>query len=100
MRKNLEALAYEEAQRLLETCFTFHNPYTCIIDNEGIPFEKHEDFYRMVEEELLAKGEKIERRGAFFKILKFQKNKKAWPQTTQLGGFVYSKQVDVTTKIC
>ena len=72
---DIRALSYEETQRLLETCFTFYNPYTCIIEAEGIPFENQEQFYRMVEEELLAKGEKIRREGPYFKILRFQSNK-------------------------
>lgn len=70
---DLHALAYEEAQRLLEKCFSFHNPYTCIIDAQGISFELREDFYRLVEEELLAKGEKIIREGEYFKIQRFQR---------------------------
>ena len=72
MHIDIRALAYEEAQRLLETCFTFYNPYTCIIETAGIPFEKQEEFYRMVEEELLERGENIRREGQYFKILRFQ----------------------------
>ena len=69
---DMNALAYEEAQRLLEKCFSFFNPYTCIIDAEGIPFEKREKFYSLVEEELLKKGEKIIREGELFKIKRYQ----------------------------
>ena len=69
----LEALAYEEAQRLLEKCFSFYNPYSCEIDAEGIPFEEREKFYRLVEEELARRGEQISRRSQFFKIMRYQK---------------------------
>ena len=75
MNGNISVLAYEEAQRLLEKCFSFYNPYTCIIEAEGIPYESQEKFYQMVENELLEKGEKIKREGPYFKIVKFQKSK-------------------------
>jgi len=67
----LTAKAYDEAQRLLEKCFSYDNPYTCVIDAEEIPFEQREKFYRMVEEELLEKGEHINRKGEFFKIVRY-----------------------------
>ena len=72
---NIKALAYEEVQRLLEKCFSFHNPYTCIIETDiyGIPFNQKEEFCRLVEKELLEKGEKISREGEYFKIDKFQR---------------------------
>ena len=73
MNDDIRALAYEEAQRLLETVFSYHNPYACIIEVGGIPFEKQETFCQMVEEELLAKGERITRSGAYFKIDRYQK---------------------------
>ena len=89
MDKDITALAYEEAQRLLEACFSFDNPYTCMIESSGVPFEQQEDFYQMVEEELLERGEKIRREGSYFKILRFQKIKWFWPNTTHLGGYLY-----------
>lgn len=72
---NIKALAYEEAQRLLEKCFSFYNPYTCIIETDiyEIPFNKKEEFCTLVEEELLEKGKKISREGEYFKIDKYQK---------------------------
>lgn len=70
----MEALAYDEAQRLLETSFNFYNPYTCIIETEGIPFNEKELFCKMVEQELALRGEKINRRGEYFKITKYQKH--------------------------
>ncbi len=73
MPNNIKVRAYEEAQRLLEKCFSFHNPYTCIIEAEGIPFEQQDKFYQLVEEELLKKGERIIREGEYFKIERFQK---------------------------
>ena len=75
MNDNILALAYEEAQRLLEKYFTFHNPYACMIEAEGVPFEQQENFYQMVEDELLKKGERIKRDGPYFKIVRFQKSK-------------------------
>ena len=69
---DITALAYDEAQRLLETCFACYYPYTCIIEDDGVPFEKRETFYRQVEEELLLKGEKITRNGKYFKIDRYQ----------------------------
>lgn len=76
MHYDIKALAYEEAQRLLETSFSFFNPYTCIIEADGIPFGEQEEFFRLVEKELLEKGLKIKREGQYFKIVKFQKSKK------------------------
>lgn len=73
MNGDIRELAYEEAQRLLETCFSFYNPYTCIIEAEGVEYDEREDFYRLVEEELLCKGERIRREGQYFKISKYQK---------------------------
>lgn len=67
------AKAYDEAQRLIEKCFSFHNPYSCVIEDDGIPFNQKERFYRLVEEELLEKGEKITRNGQFFKIDRYQR---------------------------
>ena len=72
-KMTMTAMAYEEAQRLLEKSFSFHNPYTCEIEAEGIPFNQREEFYKLVEEELLERGEKISRQGEFFKIDKYQK---------------------------
>ena len=72
-RAELEALAYDEALCLLETSFSFDNPYTCVIDlPPEISFNDESAFYRQVEEELAAKGEKIAREGEFFKILRYQ----------------------------
>jgi len=73
MNNDIIGRAYEEAQRLIETCFNYYNPYTCIIEAEDIPFEEREGFYRQVEEELLAKGEEIRREGAYFKIKRYQR---------------------------
>jgi len=70
---DMTALAYEEAQRLLETCFSCYYPYTCVIEDNGIPFEEREHFYGQVEEELLLKGEQITRQGKYFKIDKYQR---------------------------
>ena len=73
MDMDIESLAYEEAQRIMEECFSFYNPYTCIIEVEEIPFEQREHFCQLVEDELLERGERIKRDGPYFKILKFQK---------------------------
>ena len=69
----IEALASEEARRLYEKEFSYYNPYTREIDAEGIPFLEREKFYQLVEEELLQKGEMIQRDGAYFKIMKYQR---------------------------
>ena len=74
--EEMTTLVCEEVQRLLETCFSYHNPYTCEISAEGVPFEERDNFYRMVEEELLERGKKITRDrkyGQYFKINEFQK---------------------------
>ncbi len=68
----LQAIASEEARRLYEKEFSYFNPYTREIDTEGIPYTQKEAFCRMVEEELLQKGEKIRRQGQYFKIDKYQ----------------------------
>lgn len=68
----LTAMASEEARRLLEKEFSYNNPYTVIIEDEDIPFTKREKFYSLVEEELLLKGEQIDRQGQYFKICKYQ----------------------------
>ena len=70
----IEARACEEAVRLYENEFHYYNPYTREINAEGIPYSKQEMYFRLVEEELLAKGEKILRQGAYFKIARYQKN--------------------------
>ena len=70
---DIYAKAYDEAQRLMETCFSYCNPYTCIIEDDGIPFDMQDKFYSLVEEELQLKGEKITREGKYFKINKHQK---------------------------
>lgn len=72
-KSELEALAYDEAQRLLEKEFTYHNPYTRIIECDEIPYNQQSEFCQIVEKELELKGEKITRDGKFFKINKFQK---------------------------
>ena len=74
---SLTALASEEARRLIEKEFSYHNPYSVVIEDEGIPYTQRERYYALVEEELLMKGEKITRNGQFFKIDRYQ-NKK-WP---------------------
>ncbi len=66
------ARAYEEAQRLIEKCFSFFNPYSCEIDDEGIPFNQREAFYREVEDVLFEKGYNITRNGRYFKIDRYQ----------------------------
>ena len=70
----LESKASEEAQRLYEKEFSFHNPYTVIIC-DGIPFSQREEFYRLVEEELNSRDEKIIRpyNQQYFKIVRYQK---------------------------
>lgn len=75
----MEALAYEEAQRLLEKEFSFYNPYSCVMEAEDIPYSEQEIFFDMVEEELALKGEKILRRRGekYFKIAKYQAKKTA-----------------------
>ena len=73
MDMDIESLAYEEAQRIMEECFSFYNPYTCIIEVEEIPFEQREHFCQLVEDELFERGERIKRDGPYFKIIKFQK---------------------------
>lgn len=70
---DITALAYDEAQRLLETCFACYFPYTCVIEDYGVAFEEQEKFYGQVEEELLLKGEKITRNGKYFKIDRYQR---------------------------
>ena len=69
---DLTAKAYEEAQRLLEKCFSYHNPSMCEIYVEDVPFEEREKFCSLVEDELLVKGEKITRFGSYFKIPRYQ----------------------------
>jgi len=69
----IEAMASEEAVRLYEKEFQHYNPYTREINADGIPYSKQEIYFRLVEEELLAKGEKIQRQGAYFKIERYQK---------------------------
>ncbi len=74
-KSELEALAYDEAQRLLEKEFTYHNPYSRIIECDQIPYNQQDEFCQMVEEELKLKGETITRDGKFFKIDKFQQKR-------------------------
>lgn len=69
----LMAKASEEACRLLEKEFSFHNPFKVVIEDQEIPFTSRNKFYALVEEELRMKGEKITRDGQFFKIDKYQK---------------------------
>ena len=69
----LEALSYEEAQRILEVYFSHFHPYTCTIETSGISSEYETAYFQLVEKELLLRGEKIYRDGAYFKILKDQK---------------------------
>lgn len=69
----LMAMASEEARRLLEKEFSFHNPYTVVIEDGEIPFTQREQFWSLVEEELRMKGEKITRIGPHFKIDKYQR---------------------------
>lgn len=71
----LEVLAYEEAQRLIEKEFWFLNPGVCEIYAEHIPSSQRDKFYQLVEEELVQKGEKITRYREFFSIDKFQPKK-------------------------
>jgi len=69
----LGAEASEEARRLYEREFHYHNPYTRVIDTGGIPYTQEEQFCQMVEEELRLKGETIHRHGTCFKIDRYQK---------------------------
>ena len=69
---DLVALAAEEARRLYEANFHHHHPYTVEIETDGVPEDRTEYFCRLVEEELLAKGEKIRREGQYFKIDRYQ----------------------------
>lgn len=71
---DLEALAYEEAQRLMEKEFTFHNPYSRIIECDDIPYDQEEKFCQMVEDELALRGETIARQGKYFKICRYQRH--------------------------
>ena len=72
-KMEIEAKAYEEAQRLLETSFSFDNPYTCEIDDSEIPFSDRDFFYAEVEKVLSDKGEEIKREGRYFKICRYNK---------------------------
>ncbi len=74
-KSELYARAYEEAQRLIEKSFSFYNPYTCIIESDGIPYEDKETFYNYVEQILKEKGEEIKRSERFFKIVKYNRPK-------------------------
>lgn len=69
---DLVALAAEEARRLYEANFHHYHPYTVEIETDGVPYDKVEYFCRLVEEELLTKGEKIRRDGRYFKIDRYQ----------------------------
>lgn len=69
---DLSALAYDEAGRLYENFFHYHNPFTIEIDTTGVPYYLEEAFCRLVEDELALKGEKIRRNGRYFKIDKYQ----------------------------
>ena len=69
---DLVALAAEEASRLYEVNFHHYHPYTVEIETDGVSYDKVETFCRLVEEELLAKGEKIRREGRYFKIDRYQ----------------------------
>ncbi len=73
-RWELEGKAFEEAQRLIDEKFSFFNPYTVQIDDDGVPFAQAEEFYSLVEKELLARGEEIHRPvgSPYFKIKKYQ----------------------------
>lgn len=67
--EELYALADEEARRLIETVFSFSNPYTCIIESDNIPFNLRDVFYDCVEEILEEKGYHIiNRLGPYFKV--------------------------------
>ena len=68
----LKALAYDEAQRLIEKCFSFYNPYTCEIEAFQIDFNDRDHFYALVHEEISLRGYKISRQGAYFKIDMYQ----------------------------
>ncbi len=69
----LEAMAAEEARRLYETEFSFNNPYTRTIETAGVPEDQKEAFCKFVEEELAWRGEKINRKGEYFKIERYQR---------------------------
>lgn len=71
-KSEIEALAYEEAQRIIEEEFSYHNPYTRIIECGDVPFNEEEKFCKMVEDELKLKGESITRDGKYFKICRYQ----------------------------
>lgn len=71
----LEVLAYEETQRIIEKEFWFLYPGVCEIYAEDIPSSQRDKFYQLVEAELTKKGEKITRYGEFFSIDKFQPKK-------------------------
>lgn len=68
----LEAMASEEARRIYEKEFSYHNPYTREIESDGVPVGLEEAYYRMVENELALRGEKIFRDGKYFKISRYQ----------------------------
>ena len=70
--QNLEAAAAEEARRLYEREFSHYNPYTIVIETEGIQSSQVEAFCCLVEQELLEKGERIKRNGIYFKIGRYQ----------------------------
>lgn len=69
----LEALAYEEAQRIIAEECSYYNPYTRIIECGDVPYSEEEQFCGMVEKELKLKGESIKRDGKYFKICRFQR---------------------------
>ena len=73
-KMELMAKAYEEAQRIIEKCFSFDNPYTCEIYAEEIPHADKDNFYAYVEGILNEKGYNIfNRRGPYFKIVKYNR---------------------------
>lgn len=71
-QNELEALAYDEARRIIEEECNHYNPYTRIIECGEVPYGQQEEFCRRVEEELKLKGELINRDGVYFKILRYQ----------------------------
>lgn len=69
----LELEAEVEAQRLLEKMNYYSDPGLLTIDATEIPYWQEETFYRMVEAELLLRGERIHRNGRYFTSARYQK---------------------------
>ena len=76
----LYAEASEEARRLYEKEFSYYNPYTVIIEDDGIPHNSRDRFYELVKTILLVeKGEHVSsnpENPKYFKIDKYQSRSK------------------------